>query len=373
MQVADSYVADERVGFAEPAPGVELYFCPPHGKMIAMFGMHLPKELSESLNSVENGLVGIVVWRKVHVTADSPRMPSFQRQNSKKQHSSLKRQQEKDAVANAKQPILPPPVGQPSIKPDPPSDDDPIDDIPPGFGPRAATGRDEDDLPEFDFANSSKPLVSQFPVPNPLQGSHKGTVHPRVQPSPRPTRQMRELINKYGLGKMGASEVNRPPSQCARLETQPWNDDDDIPEWQPHQGTQPQPQPLPLQPLHGFRLQAPLGHHLINQQLSTMPVRQPTAHQPRLPLAVPVPIHLQPIQPQNGALQSPQAVVTSWRVGRPWSNGPSDMGFQGNGLMQPCHFGGGQPPDGQLQRTSGFGVVHQGMDWRPDIPRSRGA
>ncbi|XXG63740.1 hypothetical protein AAC387_Pa05g1854 [Persea americana] len=369
LEVADSYVADERVGFAEPAPGMELYFCPPHRKMIEMLGLHLPKEHSESLSSVENGLIGIVVWRKVHVTTNSPKKSSFQRQNSKKQHSSLKRQ--KDAIANAKLPIAPLPVGPTPINPNPPFEDDLIDDIPPGFGPGAASGRDEDDLPEFDFANSSKPLGSQFPVPNTPQGSHMGTVHSRVQPSPRPTQKMRELINKYGQGKMGAHEVIRQPSQGARLETQPWNDDDDIPEWQPHQDTQPQPPPPPPPPLHSFQPQAPPGH-LINQQLSTMPVQQPL-----VPLAVPLPVHLQSMRPQVGSLQSQQTMAAPWQVGSmQWapllgSNGPSDIGFQANGVMQPCHFGG-QSTDGQFQRMPGYGVEPQGMDWRPDIPRSRG-
>ena len=55
MQVADSYVLDERVGFAEPAPGVELYFCPPHNKTVEMLCNIIPKEQIEEVNSIDNG------------------------------------------------------------------------------------------------------------------------------------------------------------------------------------------------------------------------------------------------------------------------------------------------------------------------------
>lgn len=365
MQVADSYAADERVGFAEPAPGVELYLCPPHKKMIEMLGKHLPKEHSEPLNAVENGLIGIVVWRKTHVTTPgTPKMSSFHRQNSRKQHSTTD--------PSAKQPLQPLSVGQPPINTVPPTDDDPMEDIPPGFGP-AAAGRDEDDLPEFDFSHSSKPLAPQFAVPNSSQWSGMDRGHPQVQSPAQPMEQMRGLVNKYGQGKMGANQVTFPPSQGGTsLETQPWNDDDDIPEWQPHQNTQPRPPPLPL---HSFRPQPPPSR-LFHQQFVTVPSQRPLPLLPFEALAAQLPVHSQPMQSQMVPQRGQHAMLAPSQLGRscplPFgSSGPSDMGYQGNGLMQPYHFGG-QPFDGQFQKTSEYGMGLNGMDCRRDSPRSRG-
>ncbi|XXG56052.1 hypothetical protein AAC387_Pa03g3569 [Persea americana] len=371
LEVADSYVADERVGFAEPVPGVELYFCPPHKKMIEMLGKYLPKEHSEPLNAVENGLIGIVVWRKAFVsTPDSTKMPSFHRQYSQKQHSTTN--------PKAKQTLHPLSVGPPPINPDPPTVDDPTDDIPPGFGPQAA-GRDEEDLPEFDFAPSSKQLAPQFPVPNSSQGSGMRLGHPQVQPPPQPMGQVRDLINKYGQGKMGATasanQVRWQPSPGIGLVTQPWNDDDDIPEWQPQQNAQPKtPPPLPS---HNFWPHAPPSSHPVNQQFVTPPSQWPRPLLPFEALAAQLPVHSQPRPSQMVPLQGQHAMLAPLQFGQscptPFgSNGPSGMGFQGNGLLQPCQFGG-QPFDGQFQKTSGFGIGQNGMDWRPDSPRNRGA
>lgn len=370
LEVADAYVADERVGFAEPVPGIELYLCPPHKNMIEMLGRHLPKEHSESLIAVRNGLIGIVVWRKAHVTPISPKN-SYQRQNSKKQHSSLKRQQEKDA--NPKQSHPPLPFEPPPSNPNPPSDDDPFDDIPPGFGPVATAGRDEDDLPEFDFAGS-KSRAKPFAVPNPAHGFRNS-----ARPSPRPMEQMRNLIQKYGQGKMDAITGNPQPGQGTSIETEPWNDEDDIPEWQPHLDSQPRPpsQPHSRQPPSRLSIQLQAQPtHLGNQPLVPMPPQQALPPQPLVPLAPTIPIHLHPMRPQMGPTQGQHAMPPHWQPGMPWSqpfgpHGQSDIGFQANGLTQPCHFGD-QSIDNQFHRTPGFGGVQNGMDWRPDISRSGG-
>ena len=66
--MADSYVVDERVGFAEPANGVELYFCPPHKRTREMLSKNLSSEHAEELNNIDNGLIGVIVWRKAQLT-----------------------------------------------------------------------------------------------------------------------------------------------------------------------------------------------------------------------------------------------------------------------------------------------------------------
>ena len=66
--MADSYVVDERVGFAEPANGVELYFCPPQKRTREMLSKNLSSEHVEELNNIDNGRIGVIVWRKAQLT-----------------------------------------------------------------------------------------------------------------------------------------------------------------------------------------------------------------------------------------------------------------------------------------------------------------
>ena len=83
---------------------------------------------------------------------------SHHKHNSKRQHFTSWRHQEKDANLNAnavaKQPL---PRGGPPVYIKPQPDDD---DLPPGFGP--PTTRDEDDLPEFNFSSGPGTTRSQF-------------------------------------------------------------------------------------------------------------------------------------------------------------------------------------------------------------------
>ncbi|KAL5973773.1 hypothetical protein ACLOJK_030429 [Asimina triloba] len=348
-EVADSYVADERVGFAEPAPAVELYLCPPHLKMVEILGRHLPKDHTNVLNTIDNGLIGIVVWRKPHVTASiSPRMPSYQRQNSKKHHFPSERQ---DKDGNPKQTHPPIPPGLPPSNPNPPSDDDDdMDDIPPGFGPGA--GRDDDDLPEFDFVKTTKPHGSRSP-----QGAGTGQIRPSARPVPQQMQQMRELVHKYGQGKLVPQAVSGHAIQGLQIETQPWNDDDDIPEWRPEQDSQQLPPP-PVA-MHGLQQQAgpaaAPAHLLIQQELA----------RPQRPSSLP---SLPPQMGQGVAATRPPSWQGSHRRD---SRGSQDVGVQGSGLMQACNFGG-QPVDGQFYKTKpGFRAGPNGMDRRPDLPRSR--
>ncbi|KAK4277120.1 hypothetical protein QN277_015168 [Acacia crassicarpa] len=221
-EVADSYILDERVGFAEPAPGVELYFCPPHNKTVEMLSKILPMEQIEAVNSIDYGLIGINVWRKTHSTSTiSPTSSSHHKHSSKKQYLSTRRQQDTNVNGNLA-PKAETPRGFANTQAGPPDDDD----IPPGFGPPVV--RDEDDLPEFNFSGGS----------NPSHSVHK----PFIRPAPSPfhstsqtshaVEQMRELVQKYGQSQVNASGNWHDDKFGATI--QPWNDeDDDIPEWQP--------------------------------------------------------------------------------------------------------------------------------------------
>lgn len=73
LQTMDSYIADERVGLVKPAEGVEVYLCPSQGKTAQILADHLSKEHSGSLTVTGTSLIGVVVWRRPHV---SPRIPN---------------------------------------------------------------------------------------------------------------------------------------------------------------------------------------------------------------------------------------------------------------------------------------------------------
>ncbi|CAN0877690.1 PHD finger protein 3 [Linum grandiflorum] len=195
IEASESYVSDERVGFGEPAPGVELYLCPPNSRTSDLLSKVLPQDQIDALNLIDNGLIGVIVWRKPQIIS-----PSHHHKNSSKKHSSSSRRHHHSSVKHRPQTSTAAVV-----------DDDNDDDVPPGFGPPAGAGgsssRDEDDLPEFNFSSSKSSAANRpvFPV-----GVDK----------------MRELVHKYGQSgneKLGVVSV------------QPWkdDDDDDMPEWRP--------------------------------------------------------------------------------------------------------------------------------------------
>lgn len=247
-QVADSYIQDERVGFAEPISGVELYICPPHNKTFEMLGKIVQKEHVEAFNAIDNGLIGVIVWRKL--IPISPNSSSHHKHSSRKRHITSRKQQD----TNLNTPKSAPPQLQP---------DDDESDVPPGFGPLAPQGGD---LPEFNFPGSSNKPMSNFTSQNPSRQSGLAPFH-LVPPTPnRPVEQVRELIHKYGQTNTGAYPGNNWKEEGnGRVAMQPWDDDDDddIPEWQPNA-----PQHLQPQPMHNFQQQT-LRPHFVNQHFQS--------------------------------------------------------------------------------------------------------
>ncbi|KAM3282277.1 death-inducer obliterator 1 [Capsicum chacoense] len=234
-EAVDSYASDERLGFAEPAPGVELYLCPPH--ILDMIGKKLSKDPKELYDSTENGLIGVVVWRKLHISSTiSPNSSSHHKHGLKKQQMTPRGQHEKDRNVNVNS--MPKGIMPMPSKHDPAMDDD--DDIPPGFGPKA--GRDDDDLPEFNFSGNINASRPRHPAQN---MSHGSRMAPYNQPVPsRPIDHMRELILKYG--QTGSASSNDRVANVG-LGIEPWNDDDDdIPEWRPQAPPALQRPPYPL-------------------------------------------------------------------------------------------------------------------------------
>lgn len=238
------------MGFAEPVQGVELYFCPPHKNTVEMLCKILPKEQIEAVNSIDNGLIGIVVWRKTNLTPISPTTQSHHKHSSKRQLLS-RRQQDTNMNVNSAHKAVPS-TDLKTVENGPPPGDDGDDDVPPGFGPPVPGV--EDDLPEFNFSGSSNP---SHLVQKPLGPTGMVPFHSVNQTLARPAEQMRELVHKYGQNK-NVSSVNWQDKFGGAI--QPWNDDDDdIPEWQPQTS---QNQFPPQQTMHNYHLRP----HIVNQQ-----------------------------------------------------------------------------------------------------------
>uniref|UniRef100_A0A7N0ZSX1 TFIIS central domain-containing protein n=1 Tax=Kalanchoe fedtschenkoi TaxID=63787 RepID=A0A7N0ZSX1_KALFE len=271
-QVVDSYVADDRVGFAEPVRGLEVYLCPNHPKILDRIGKHLAKDQKEgalTLSGEDKGLIGVIVWRKAHVSPNSSSHHKHSLKKHQQEHYSSRRHnhhhQDRNINVKSSSNLTPkyPPLASTKAAhfatPIKVATDE--DDLPPGFGPPAS--QDDDDLPEFNFSGGlSRSFVSpnQKPV---VSQSHN-----------RPADQMRQLIQKYGQNGAG-------------LVVKSWkdDDDDDIPEWQPQV---PLP-PAPTQTQHSYHaLNQPMLQHLINQQqqLLRLPLQQSQAPlQPPMPAA----------------------------------------------------------------------------------------
>ncbi|CAA7039754.1 unnamed protein product [Microthlaspi erraticum] len=218
IEVVNSYVADERVGYAEPASGVELYLCPTRGESLDLLTNVISKDKLDEFKSLDVGLVGVVVWRRVTVHKPVSKRPhpssSFA---AASRNSGLPANKKQRVNVTEKQPLVVASNGNyhhgygGNKAVEAAAADD--DDVPPGFGHVAS--RDDDDLPEFNFSSSVVPVSS----PRPLPAQSKSLD------------QVRKLIHKYG------KSVN--------------DDDDDIPEWRPDVPSHQLPPPPPPPP--GFR------------------------------------------------------------------------------------------------------------------------
>ncbi|XP_073050930.1 uncharacterized protein [Primulina eburnea] len=258
-EAIDSFAADERLGYAETSAGVELYLCPPTAKMTTMINEHIPMKQSETDNTVENGLlIGVVVWRKAHKSSIvSPNnSSSFNKHSLKKQSLDPPKKMQESSNVKVNVNAVSTKVARPAIMPQPGEDDD----IPPGFGLMASAraAKIDDDLPEFIFSGHSNPSVTRI-LPQDL--------HDRgVSSTQRSVDQVRELIKKYGQS--GGSAPSRSSVDDRTLGIiKPWNDDDDIPEWQPQLPNQLHNQPYLAAQNHKPSLQVPLP----SQRMVDMP------------------------------------------------------------------------------------------------------
>ncbi|PKA50302.1 hypothetical protein AXF42_Ash013391 [Apostasia shenzhenica] len=312
----NSYITDERLGYIEPALGVELYLCPPHPRITEIIVKHLSGDHTDNVQSIPSNLIGIVVWRRPHASI-SPRLSSHHKHgSSKKQHSGSRKRHSNSTPRTS--------VPQPHP--------DEEDDVPPGFGP-PSFAREEDDLPEFDFSRGDGSHRRGSAASSLRPGTNRGHSQPT---SVCPEEHMRELIHKYGKGKSNAGDLGIP--------VQPWNDDDDIPEWKPQSGPPPPPPPPP-QPseLPGYHQPLPVNQYMHPQQPQMIP--------PNAQFFQPAP---------------PPAITGWWPVGR----GPPAIGS----MPQPCNFPG-QPSSGQLPGVMpGMVPGFEGLPgaWRPNDAGSRG-
>ncbi|GAB4837439.1 hypothetical protein Ancab_002304 [Ancistrocladus abbreviatus] len=335
-EVVDSYVVDQRLGIAEPAPGVELYFCPPHARTLDMLIKHLPR-YTEKLDAIDNGLIGIIVWRKAHLSSTVSPKSSQQRKedNPKRQTLFASRgpheQDMNDNVNFVSMPV-PPILSEPQVE----EDDD--DDVPPGFGPPGS--REDDDLPEFKFSGGVNPSLPPFPALNAALGQGM------IRTPSRPVEQMRELVKKYGQTGNGVSNL------ICGIALQPWNDDDDdIPEWQPQapQHGPPPPTKQQSQPIR-HSLQLPAMLTCVSNQL---PLQPPLTHLGKG--------MQQPLQPPMNPLLGLKSAVP-WQQGAWWP--PTAP------IVQPGNLGS-QPMGGQFYDSFGVIASQPGRDWRPDGSGSR--
>ncbi|CAN8277254.1 unnamed protein product [Cochlearia groenlandica] len=228
FEVAKSYVSDQRVGYAEPTSGVELYLCPPRGKALESLAKIISKDHLDEAKNLDNigGLIGVVVWRR-HVAASntsSRRKPGHKRTKSSVLPPARETKKPKVVEEVVKiQPVVTVTATDNNGGLVGHDEDQVQDDAPPGFGHVDAM-KDDDDLPEFNFDSTTGPVPP--PPPLPVQS--------------RSMDQLRNLILKYGNSVAGSGGNKRQ-----------WDldddDDDDIPEWQP-QSLSHQTQPLPPPP-----------------------------------------------------------------------------------------------------------------------------
>lgn len=177
----DSYSKDERVGFAEPVSGVELYLCPNRGRTTEILSNIVPRNQLDFLKSLDDdGLIGVVVWRRPQL---KPPL-SYCHKNHGSPLTTLNTSRYGNMLPQV-------------------NNHDDGGDVPPGFGPMAVArddDDDDDDLPEFNYLSRGDVVMNRTSRSN----------------------SVRELIHKYG--------------KSEPLWNQGFNNNGDnviLPEWQP--------------------------------------------------------------------------------------------------------------------------------------------
>ncbi|XP_051151695.1 uncharacterized protein LOC127265757 isoform X2 [Andrographis paniculata] len=278
-EVIEAYSSDQRLGYAEPSRGIELYLCPPTSRITEILDKQMHKSSPKTDGSMEKiYLIGVVVWRRAHTSSKtkSPHSPSHHKQSSKKHPTTMKRVQElsntdSNTVSRTSPPVANKPQQQKVEKLREEAEDDDDDDIPPGFGPGVATQatKDDDDLPEYNFSGEVNPSI-------PRTSPHN--LHPSAKINHRPVDQVRELIKKYGQGSSLVDDRN--------LGFEPWidDDDDDIPEWRPpgaEASQQSHSQRIPADHGSAHRLQVPARP--TNRQMAAMAAQKSPSVPPGAP------------------------------------------------------------------------------------------
>ncbi|KAL5224321.1 hypothetical protein ABZP36_010960 [Zizania latifolia] len=332
LQTIDSYIADERVGLVKPADGVELYLCPSHGKTAQILVDYLPKEYSSSLTVTETSAIGVVVWRRPHV---SPRIPTML-DDSKRQSISRKQQAViASAVTLSSKPTKCLGPSSSSSNEHRHNQDVVTDDVPPGFGPGV---REDDELPEYDFVSIPNAAANAT-----SSQAYRSWQHP--QAASRPVDHVREMVRKYG-------------SRTAAAQSWEDDNDDDIPEWDPNQSNlqqtrlphPPFPPPPPVQQLHTYHHQQQQHQYQSTQQYHVTQESQSLfaqayygqSQQPAMPVQVqqqqPL-AHVQPPHAQPGQLAW-QTNAHQWLAGAaqnvvrtPDSSGQAYYGTGNQGAM----------------------------------------
>ncbi|CAN6207367.1 unnamed protein product [Urochloa humidicola] len=206
LQTINSYISDERVGLVKLAEGVELYICPSQGKAAQILTEHLPKEHSGSQIITGVSVIGVLVWRRHHISSETP----TRHDSSKRQPMSISRKQQAVLSSSVPMPsqLTRPPASHFGYSNERPRlEDDATGDVPLGFGHGVI--KDEDDLPEYDFVSVSDGS------PN-VAAPHRYQRQQHVQAISPPEDQVRRLVRKYsslyGLG-------------------HPWEENEELPEW----------------------------------------------------------------------------------------------------------------------------------------------
>uniref|UniRef100_A0ACD5WXZ5 Uncharacterized protein n=1 Tax=Avena sativa TaxID=4498 RepID=A0ACD5WXZ5_AVESA len=261
-QTIDSYIGDERVGLVKLAEGVELYLCP-RGKAAQVLADHLPKEHSGRLTVAGTSIIGLVVWRRSHVSHKVPNRqavpksqamisssvpPRISQPPSRSSDACRSQQDVPKSQATVSSSVVPKTFQPPSrsLNASCSHQDVATADVLPGFGPGVV--KDDDDLPEYDFVSDSNSAGNVTPPQT--HGSHQLTSLSEDR--------MRELIRKYGDTSVAAQPLNLDRDEFRSMVRKYGN----LPEWNPNFQNNFQQEQIP-QPQ--FHCQQQLQYHSMLQ------------------------------------------------------------------------------------------------------------